>query len=132
VAHDPDTSAAQRLQRLRHLRIPREREDSVAGVFKAEGTRLARLDRKVGGVAEAWESVCPAECAPRTRVVGIAKGVLTIGVADAATRWHLERLLRAGADRDIVSRCPMTVRRIRLIADAEAADPHHTDDSPAG
>jgi len=90
-------------------------------MFVTEGTRLARLARQVGGVAEAWEALCPPEHISRTRVVGVARGVLTIGVADAPTRWALERLLKGGADREMIGKCPMTVRRIRLVADAEAA-----------
>lgn len=130
MPHDP-RSAADRLQRLRDLRGPRERDASAAGMFRAESTRLARLARQVGGVAEAWESVCPPEHAPRTRVVSVARGILTIGVADAPTRYQLERILKAGADREIIRRCPMTVRRIRLVADAAAADPH-TQGPPPG
>ena len=124
MAYDPSDSTADRLARLRHLRAPRERESSVQGMFLAEGSRIARLARKMGGVAEAWEAVCPAEHAPRTRVIGVNRGILTIGVADASTRWALERLLKGGADRDVIAGCPMTVRRIRLVADAEAEDHH--------
>jgi len=123
VAHEPD-SIPDRLARVRLLRAPRERESSVAGVFLAEGSRIARLAKQMGGVAEAWETVCPPDLAPRTRVVGVSRGVLTIGVADASTRWALERLLKGGADRAVITGCPMTVRRIRLVADADAENPH--------
>ena len=123
VGHEAE-SAAERLAHLRAMRGPRDRDDSAAGMFRAEGTRLSRLARQVGGVAEAWEAVCPPQHASRTRVISVLRGVLTIGVADASTRWELERELKGGADRRIIARCPMTVRRIKLVSDADAADPH--------
>lgn len=114
---DPE-AAALRLQRLREARERKVRDDALSPAFQRAARDLHRLQKGLAGVAEAWEGVCPAELLDRTAIQAIRRGVLTIGVADAPTRYELERLLKGGAERDLIRRCPMTVRKVRLTADA--------------
>lgn len=114
---DPE-AAALRLERLREARQRRGRDDALAPAFQRAARDLQRLQKGLAGVAEAWESVCPAELLERTAIRGIRRGVLTIGVADAPARYELERMLKGGAERELIRRCPMTVRKVRLAAEA--------------
>ena len=111
-------SAAMRLGKLRETRSRRERDDALASSFQRTARDLARLEKNLAGVAEAWETVCPPARLPRTAIRSVQRGKLTIAVADASTRFELDRLLRAGAKRDLVKGCPMTVRSVRLVQDA--------------
>ena len=86
--------------------------------FQMQAQSLKRSQRKHLGCARAWESVCPPDRIERTAIVGIKGGALTIGVADHATKFELDRLLRAGAERELVKLAPTTVRRVRLVVDS--------------
>jgi len=114
--------AAGRIERLRGFRVRPPRDDHAGAMFEATGRDLARREKKFAGVAEAWEATCPPEHLGRTAIQGVHRGVLTIGVADASTRYELDRMLKAGAQKDLVRRCPMTVRRVKLVAADVGAD----------
>lgn len=110
-----DASAeAARLDALRRRRAFRPRRDALADAFTAAARELERSRRRLAGVAEAWEAVCPPGLVERTAIEGVARGVLTIRVADASTRFELDRLLRTGAEAALVGLAPSTIRRVRL------------------
>lgn len=109
---------ADRLQALREARARPSRDTAAGPLFSAAARDLHRLEKKLAGVAEAWEAVCPSHLLDRTAIISVSRGVLSIGVADAPARFEIDRLLGAGAKRELIRRCPMTVRRIRLVADA--------------
>lgn len=123
MAMDPK-AAAMRLAKLRENRARPQRDDALAPAFQRTARDLARLEKNLSGITEAWESVCPPDLLPRTAIRSIHRGKLTIAVADAATRFELDRLLRAGAKRDLVRGCPMTVRDVRLVQDATVEQKH--------
>ncbi|MEO1128526.1 MAG: DciA family protein [Planctomycetota bacterium] len=112
---DPQ-DAASRVDRLRSFRVRPMPDQHAGAMFEATGRELARQERKLAGIAEAWESICPPEHLGLTEIQGISRGVLTIGVADASTRYELDRLLKSGAQKNLVRLCPMTVRRVKLVA----------------
>lgn len=109
---------ADRLTALREARARPTRDAAAGPLFTAAARDLHRLEKKLAGVAEAWEAVCPNHLLERTSILSVSRGVLSIGVADAPARFEIDRLLGAGAKRELIRRCPMTVRRIRLVADA--------------
>lgn len=84
------------------------------GVFAAAAREFTKRDRQFSVAAEAWGEVCPRELAARTAIVAFSRGVLTIGVSDAAARFEIDRVLRAGAERELVRRMPTTLRKVRL------------------
>lgn len=118
-------AAAIKLANLRKNRTFSARDDSLAPSFQRTARDLARLEKKLVGVTEAWENVCPQSLLPKTAIRSINRGKLTIAVADAATRFTLDNHLRAGAKRDLIKGCPMTVRDVRLVQDASIAPDHH-------
>jgi hypothetical protein len=84
--------------------------------FAAAALWLERSRRRLGKVAQAWQGVCPAQHVERTAIVGLAAGTLTVRVADDATRFEIDRALRAGAERELIRRCPAGVARVRLVS----------------
>ncbi len=115
--------AIQRLERLRELRARRFRDADAAPLFAAEASRLARQRRTHGGAGDAWAAVCPPHLLDKTRVLGLRRGALTIGVADAPTRFELRNHLAAGAQRDLVRLAPTTIRRVKLVPDPGRTTP---------
>ena len=41
--------------------------------------------------------------------------MLTIGVSDSAVRYEVDRLLRTGAQRQLVRSCPSTLRKVKVV-----------------
>lgn len=111
-----EEEARLRIEALRRSRVRPAPDTSAGDLFARRGVELAGLERRIGGAARAWQSVCPAELLGRTSVRSVARGVVTIGVEDASTRFELDRLLRAGAERTFIRACAASVRRVRLIA----------------
>ena len=103
---------------VRDSRVRPERAQAMGETFQAQAQSLKRSQRKHLGVASAWEAVCPDSLIDRTGIVGIKGGALTIGVADHATKFELDRLLRDGADRELIKLAPTTVRRVKLVVDS--------------
>lgn len=116
---DP-AQAAQRLARLREIRGPKPRPSGeMSGFFQGVRRELARTEKKLGGVGAAWADRCPGHLVERTAVKGVSRGVLTIAATDPAVRWELERALKGGLARDVIAASPMTVRRIKVVVDAQ-------------
>ena len=118
-----------RLEALRKGRVRPERDGSLGEMFRERSAELQKLEKRLGGVARAWQSVCPPELLGRTSVRSLARGVLTIGVEDASTRFELDRVLRAGGERTFIRACPTTVRKLKLVSAQEA--PEKPDDADA-
>jgi len=116
-----DASAIRRIERLRELRGLRGPAPSAAPLFLASRSALERKQRQIAGAAEAWEKVCPAELIDRTRIVSMRRGVLTIGAADAATRFELDRMLRSGGQRAVARASRTPIARVRIAADGGSA-----------
>lgn len=75
----------------------------------------ARHTRKsVGAASAAVAQTFPSHLAEKIRVVQLARGVLTLGVPDASTRYVVDRLLRSGAQTALLKRVPASVRSVRL------------------
>lgn len=79
------------------------------------GRDLKRLERRLGAVAQAWSATCPSAMLCRTTIDGVSRGVLTIRADDSATRFEVDRWLRGGGEREFVSCCPISVRKVRLV-----------------
>ena len=110
-----DRDAAARLEDLRRRRARAAPERSAGDALAGTVRELRRLERRLGGVAEAWQAVCPPDLVARTAIRSLRKGLLTIAVEDASTRYELDRLLRAGAERELARAATTTVRRVRLV-----------------
>jgi hypothetical protein len=51
---------------------------------------------KLGGVLELWQELAPVELQKRSRLLGLARGVLTVAADSATVRSELDARLRAG------------------------------------
>lgn len=109
---------ARRLADLRERRGARRPTGSMGDAFASAAKELERQRRRTGAVAGAWEAVCPAELIDRTAIEGVSRGVLTIRVADASTRFQLDRFMRGGGEMEVIRRSPSGVRRVKLVVGA--------------
>lgn len=108
---DADT----RLAALRAARARRERDLSLGGLFDAARATLDRSRSRLGGAGDAWASCCPPGLAARASLVSLARGVLTVRVPDAPTRFELDRALRAGLENDVIARSRAPIRKVRVV-----------------
>lgn len=100
---------------MRRSRVYPERATTLGGVIGELAGALREVEKKIGSIGGVWAEVCPPELQAKTMVEGISRGVATIRVRDSATRFELDRLLRAGMERQLVKRCPTTLRKVKLI-----------------
>lgn len=103
------------LSRLRASRVYRERDLALGGVLAEERRTLRRGGRAATSLEDAWRALAPAEFASRAQVVGFARGVLRVRVADEGVRFALDRWLRSGGLAALVSASPVTLSHVRLI-----------------
>lgn len=123
-----EQQARNQLESLRARRVRPEPDQSFTSLFRERAVELDRLEKRLGAIAGAWQRLCPPELLPRTSVRSLSRGVLTIGVEDAAARYELDRFLRSGAERTFIRACPTTVRKVKLVAAAPTDPP--PDDPP--
>lgn len=119
---DDPREIALRLEQLRSRRVRPERDTSLTAQIAGQRRELERTRRRIGAISGAWIEVCPPDLLERTAVKGLNRGVLTIAVADAPTRYELSRLLREGAERELIRRAPTTIRRVKLVPGAIEPD----------
>ncbi|MCW5777511.1 MAG: DUF721 domain-containing protein [Phycisphaeraceae bacterium] len=100
--------------RLQRLRAVREPGVAVGEIARAVAEGLERERRLTGGLAGAWAALCPAELFERSRVVRFTAGVVTVEVADAATRFRVDRWLRSGGRAALQARAGGGIRRVML------------------
>ncbi len=104
--------AAGEIARLQKFRAVRERGVAVGETARAVAEGLERERRLTGGLAGAWAALCPADLAERSRVVRFAGGVVTVEVADGATRFRVDRWLRSGGRAALQDRAGGGIRRV--------------------
>jgi len=76
---------------------------------------LAKRVRQLSKLAEVWDEVIPDGIREHTALESLNRGVLTVVMDSAAHRCQLQLLLDAGLRREIQSRFPGTINKIRLI-----------------
>jgi len=106
--------AATRIETLRTRRVHPEFKLTIEQELMRIETRLRRLTRSAGPIEQAWQRVIPSELASRTRIE-VAGTELRVRVEDSSTRFALDRLLRAGAELDLIQSFPIPIKRIRLM-----------------
>lgn len=76
---------------------------------------LARRVKQLSRLAEVWDDLIPQEIRDHTALEGFRDGVLTVMVDSASHRFQLQTLLSAGLMKQIQSRLPLAVNRVRLV-----------------
>ena len=112
----PPTIHAARLERVRDQRTRRPPDLSLGFLAAQFKQTVARPYRQFRHVCGAWEKEVPAVLVQRTRLEGMSRGVLRVGVNSSAHLYELDRLLRSGLERRILGSCHGVAapRRIRL------------------
>lgn len=108
------------VERLRERRLRPPGDASLTPQMGEWLREIRKLQRGLSGVAAAWASVVPAHLAERTVIEGINRGTLTVRVPDSATRFNLDRFLRAGGERAIAQASATPVRTVRLVIGARS------------
>lgn len=103
------------LNRLRQFRNWGGPDLSVENTLRDLCQHLERQQRASGKIETAWATVIPADLQRRATVSSFARGLLTVRIADAATRYQIERFLRAGGQRDLERSAGSAIRRVKLI-----------------
>lgn len=119
-------SLATAIDNLRKSRLRPERDLSIDAALRAVSDDARRTARRLGDAGSAWADTCPPHILSRTLVEGLSRGVLTVIVADAPTRYELDRALREGLESALISRCRAPVHAVRLKLGDVPTDPAET------
>ena len=103
------------VQRLRESRLRPARDLTMAREMDRAMREAVALRRATGGCADAWSRIIPSALLAKTALEGVSKGVLTVRVPDASTRFELDRFLRSGGQTQLVSACRASIGRVRLV-----------------
>jgi len=108
------------LTRTRQLRVKGERNLSVAHEIDEQARLIRSVQRGMTGVSVAWEmllaqSGLPREVGEATRIRSFRRGVLTIQVRDASTKYNLSRFLRSGGEARLAKLAPVALTKVRLV-----------------
>jgi hypothetical protein len=79
---------------------------------------------KVDGITELWQALVPANLKSRSRLLGLAKGVLTVALDSATIRSELDARLRAGLLRQLQTGSKGAVFKVKTCIQAA---PHNHD-----
>ncbi|HED54702.1 MAG TPA: hypothetical protein ENJ00_10960 [Phycisphaerales bacterium] len=111
---DQALPAAKRIETLRARRVKPEFKLTIEQELQKIEARLSRLNTSAGPIQQAWHRIIPHELACRTSIE-VAGTELRVRVEDSSTRFALDRLLRAGAELDLIQSFPIPIKKIRLI-----------------
>lgn len=103
-----------RLERLRQTRVFPERARAIGGDLAALAEQFAQAAQRVGTSGSLWAAHCPPDLVVRTSVQGLARGVLTIAVDNASTRYAVDRWLRAGGEAALIAASRVPLRKVKL------------------
>lgn len=114
-----DQATRKHVEALRERRVRPERDLSLgflADQFKRE---IARPFKQLGDLAELWNELLPEEVAAGTRLESMQRGVLSVAVDSSSRMYDVDRRLREGLERDLVTRHKGTAfRKVKLRVDA--------------
>ncbi len=103
------------LDRLRQWRNRPDFDFSLnflKGQFERE---VQRPYKQLSTIAQIWESLVPEDLAQHTKIESLSRGVLLVSVNSSARLYQLDRLLRGGLQRQLITqhRGP-AFRRVKL------------------
>jgi hypothetical protein len=100
---------------LRARRNPPERNQGISPAVGELVASVVRQHRQVGGAGAAWAQVVPPELVACTELKQLSRGTLQVRVTDASARFAVDRFLRSGGERSLVSASGGKIKRVRLI-----------------
>lgn len=103
------------VERLRPHRQIHDRAKGLGDAFACLAREHQRDAKRLAGLSELWDALCPPNCIQRTALRPVKRGVLTIAVSDPTTRSVVEKAVKGGLDRELITAAPMTVRAVRVV-----------------
>ncbi|MBB6428502.1 DciA family protein [Algisphaera agarilytica] len=114
-----DQTARRHVEALRERRVKPQPDLSLgflADQFKRE---VARPFKQLGDLVELWNELLPEEVAAGTRLEALQRGVLTVAVDSSARLYEVDRRLREGLERELVTRHKgAAFRKVKLRVEA--------------
>ena len=104
----------QHIRNLRRWRDGEEKDLSLSFVAEHVRRQIGKPHKQLGELSTLWTRHVPAHLLEQTALASLSRGVLTVRVADSATLYELDRLMRAGLEMRIRAAAPATLRRIKL------------------
>ncbi|PHQ78314.1 MAG: hypothetical protein COB69_09560 [Phycisphaera sp.] len=129
AARDRMMPAARRLELLRTRRTWPERDTSLSPTLIKVRNHLQKQLDQIDPMLEVWNRVIPEELASRTKI-RLDKGTLIVSARDSSIRFALDRLLRAGAQNELIRQAPVPIRTVKLESKAQPR-PRPRDGGPA-
>jgi hypothetical protein len=113
-------ASAAGLARIVSRREVPERDQRLNQEFAGIAKRVRTQRKAVGGLGSAWEASLRAagiheQVYEKTTLVGLSRGVLTVRVADAATKFILDRFLRSGGEKAVGRLAGVGLQRIKTF-----------------
>jgi hypothetical protein len=115
AARDRMTPAARRLELLQARRTRTVRDTSLSPTLIEVRKNLQKQLDSIDPMQQVWNRVIPEELASRAQI-RLDKGILRVSVQDSSIRFALDRLLRAGAQNELVRQAPVPIRNVKLEA----------------
>lgn len=92
-----------RLGRLRQWRNAPEADLSLSQLPVFFRNQIERPFRQLQGICELWRQLIPPDIAAHTRLDSFSRGILRVSVESSAWLYELDRLLRSGVERQLVT-----------------------------
>ena len=124
---EPVASAAQVYslqQLLTNKANPRTRDAARLGdvLLPWYEKMIARPAEKLETVTELWHALVPARLLQRTRLLGLAKGTLSVAIDSAPLRADLEAQLRSGLLGQLQTTSRGTIYRVKTCVQSVSSD----------
>jgi hypothetical protein len=103
------------LEHLRQWRTPTPRDLTPKDTLHPIIKDLKKSRDQMGNLGEAWAVHVPSDLLATSELISLMRGVLTVQVRDASSRFALDRWLRDGGQQDLISVANVPLRRIKLI-----------------
>ncbi|MSR41782.1 MAG: DUF721 domain-containing protein [Phycisphaerales bacterium] len=110
-----DERERRKFEQLKAWRGPRPRDFSVATTIASIVKFEKKRNRDLGDVITVWNALCPAKLTSACTVSSLANGTLNVSASSPGAGYELSRLLRASLERELTSRFPTRVRRIKVV-----------------
>ncbi len=109
---DPDQARLERLRAWRTFPAPDQSLSFLKSQFKRE---VEKPYKQLQQIIELWRGLVPPDLEPHTRLESLVRGVLRVAVDSSSHCYELDRLLRQGLEKQLItSHKGPALRRIRL------------------
>jgi hypothetical protein len=99
---DPDPQTRQ-LERLRQWRVRKDRDHSMGFLSQQFKKEIAKPYKQLQSITELWQKLVPENMLPFTRLESLVRGILKVTVNSSAMSYELDRLLRTGLQKQLIT-----------------------------